>query len=314
MIYNPDVQLSTQKAFAELLVKLGGKFRNIVLLESNVGSVGGIQGFVKSFPDRHFNFGNATSSMFGAATGFTARGKTPFVCSLATAGSSKGLEYIRNYICYPHLNVKIIGIQAGLLNGQEGATQQALEDISFMRSLPNMKVICPADAVETRRALEMMMLDYGPTYLRLYHLPLPELYDDSYQFQFGKGHIYKAGTDVCIFALGTAVHTSLDAAMLLENQGLSTMVVNMSSVKPLDEDLVAECARQVQYLVTVEDHNIVGGLGSAVSEALSVRYPAKLLRLGMTGFGEAGKVDDLYKKYRLDAVGITEQIVEWIRA
>jgi transketolase len=313
MIYNPDVQLSTQKAFAENLVKLGSKYKNVVVLDSNMSAVIGTQKFAKVFPDRHFNFGNAVENMYGAATGFTVRGKLPFVCAYALAATAQSSDQIRNYICYPNLNVKIVGANAGLLNGQEGATNQALEDIAMMRSLPNMKVVCPADAVETRKALEVMMLDYGPTYLRLFHLPLPELYDDAYKFVFGKGHIYKYGSDVCLLALGTAVHTSLEAAKILERAGISAMVVNMASIKPIDEDLIIECAKQVQHLFTVEDHNIIGGLGSAVSEVLCSRHPCKLVRLGMEGFGESGKIDDLYRKYHLDGQGIADQVMESIK-
>lgn len=312
MIYNPDQQVSTQKAFVDSLVKLGNKFKNVVVLTANMEAAIGTNAFAKVFPDRHFNFGNGIANMVAAATGFTVRGKIPFVCEYAaTVGGV--LDQIRNYICYPNLNVKIVGTHAGILNAHDGAINQALEDVSMMRSLPNMKVVCPADAVETRRVLEMMMLDYGPTYLRLTHLPMPDLYDDEHKFIFGKGSIYKYGSDVCLFAVGTGVHMALEAAQILERQGTSAMVVNMASIKPIDEELIIECAKQVQHLFTVEDHNIVGGLGSAVSEVLSARYPAKLVRLGLEGFGEAGKVDDLYKKYRLDGLGIAEQVLEAIR-
>lgn len=313
MIYNPDIQLSTQKAFADSILRLGGKFKNVVVLDSNMSALIGTQSFVKAYPDRHFNFGNAVRNMIAAATGFTVRGKIPFVCSSALDVTAKGWEQIRNYICYPNLNIKIIGANAGILNAQEGATNQALEDITIMRALPNMKVVCPADAVEARKVLEVMMLDYGPTYLRLFNLPLPELYGDDHIFVFGKGHIYKYGSDVCLFGVGTGLHMSLEAAKILEREGVSTMVVNMASIKPIDEDLIIECAKQVKYLVTVEDHNINGGLGSAVSEVLASRYPCKVLRLGMGGFGESGKVDDLYKKYRLDAEGVAEQVLDLMR-
>lgn len=312
MMYNPDIQLSTQKAFAESLVKLGARFKNIVVLNANSASAIGTQSFAKIYPERHFNFGNAFSSMIAAATGFTLRGKIPFVCSSSLAVSGKSWDQIRNYFCYANLNIKIIGTHAGLLNGSEGAMQQALEDIALFRSLQNMKIICPADAVETKKALEMMMLDYGSVYFRLFHLPLPDLYDEEYTFHFGKGHIYKYGEDICFFAVGTGVHMALEAAGILEREGFSVMVVNMASIKPIDQDLVVECAKQSKYLVTVEDHNIVGGLGSSVAEVLSTCYPAKLLRLGMSGFGESGNVDDLYHKYQLDGKGIVDQVQQWI--
>lgn len=313
MQFNPDVHLSTQKVFTDSLVKLAGKYNNFVVLDANVGAPLGIQSFVQAFPGRHFHFGNAVRSMIGASAGFVARGKIPFLCSYAVPAAGRGWDSIRNYLCNSQVNVKIVGINAGLFNGYEGATNQSLEDIAIMRAIPNMKVICPADAIEARKAIELMMLDYGPTYLRLYHLPLPDLYDKDYKFVLGKGNIYKSGNEVCIFAIGTNVHTALDAADILEKKNISTMVVNMASLSPIDEDLIVECAKAVSHVVTVEDHQIVGGLGSAVCEVLSENYPMKVLRLGMNGFSESGKVDDLYRKFELDGIGIAEKIQEAIK-
>jgi transketolase len=314
MQYNPVVQHSTQRAFVDAMVRHSGRFRNVIMLGSNVTVSAGLQNFEKAYPGRFFNFGDAVENMFGAATGFTVRGKIPFVCSYGIAASGKSWDQVRNFICASNLNVKIIGIDSGLLRGEEGTFHQALEDIAIMRALPNMKVVCPADGNETKKVVEAMIMDYGPTYLRLVNQPLPDLYDEEgHRFVFGKGSIYKQGGDVCIFALGIGVHMALEAANLLEREGVSTMVINMASVKPLDADLIVECAKQIPNLVTVEDHNIIGGLGSAVSEVLTDRYPAKLLRIGMEGFGESGKVDDLFKKYRLDGAGIAEQVTEWMQ-
>ncbi|MBU1954362.1 transketolase family protein, partial [Patescibacteria group bacterium] len=290
-----------------------GKYKNFVVCSANTAVPLGMQNFIRSFPERHFNFGNAGRAMIGAAAGFAARGKIPFLCSYAIPASGHGWDLIRNYLCNARMNVKIVGISCGILNSQEGAVNQALEDLAIMRSIPNMKVVCPADATEARKAVEVMMLDYGPTYLRLMHLPLPNLYDENYKFVFGKGSIYKSGTDVCIFAIGTTVHTALDAAEILERSGKSTMVVNMSSLSPIDEDLIVECAKAVSHVVTVEDHQITGGLGGAVCEVLAANYPMKVLRLGMDGFGESGKVDDLFRKYQLDGVGIAESIGAYLK-
>jgi transketolase len=314
MQYNPDVQQSSQKAFIDTLVRSSGKFRNVVLLAANSATAAGLSNFARAYPERFFNFGNATDTMIGAAAGFTARGKIPFICTYALAATGKSWDQIRNYICAANINVKIIGTHAGLLRAEEGALHQALEDVAIMRALPNMKVICPADAEETKRAVESMIMDYGPTYLRLANQPLPELYDDQHKFVFGKGNIYKHGTDLCIFASGTGLHTALEAANILERDGVSTMVINMASIKPIDSNLIVECARQIPNLVTVEDHNVVGGLGSAVAEVLCARYPAKLLRIGMEGFGESGKVDDLFRKYGMDAGGIAEKVSAWMVA
>lgn len=311
MQYNPDLLLSTQKAFLDGFVKIGAKYRNTVLLTANQATSSGTQPFLRAFPERHFNFGNGIENMFGAAAGFTIRGKVPFVVSYALSATGKSWDNIRNLICVPNITVIIIGTHAGLLRAEEGMYHQSLEDIALMRSLPDMKVVCPADATETKKVLETVMMDYGPTYIRLVNVPLPDLYDSQHQFVFGRGHIYKQGTDVCIFSYGTALHMALEAASVLDRDGISTMVVNMASIAPIDKDLIEECARQIPRLVTVEDHQTVGGLGSAVAEVLSERYPAKLLRLGMEGYGESGKVDDLFKKYRMDGSGIAERVRVW---
>lgn len=313
MIAKTETFSSTQKVYAEYLPRMAGKFRNLVLLDSNLGSIIGANKFEEVFPERYFNFGNGISNMIASASGFAVRGKIPFVNSFSLPVTSKSLDQVRNYLCMPNLNIKLIGVCNGLLCGEEGAAVQAFEDIANMRNIPNMKVACPADAVEAKKVLDTMMDDYGPTYLRLFNLSMPIIYNESHSFEFGKGHIYKQGGDICIISYGSTLHTSLDAAGILEREGYSVMVVNMASIKPIDEFLIVECAKSARHLVTVEDHNICGGLGSAVAESLSENYPVKLLRIGMKAFGESGKVTDLYKKYRLDGEGISDQIREWIK-
>jgi len=303
-----DEVASTAKAFGDAMVKLAAKYKNVVVLDANAGRFLNLGSFARAFPDRYFNFGNAESNMIGAAAGFTVRGKIPFLCSFSMFITGRAWEQIRNAVAYPHLNVKFVGAFSGILCGEDGATYQSLEDIGLMRAIPNMKVACPADGVETKQIVETMMNDYGPTYLRLANIPTTNIYDEAHKFEFGRGHIYRPGTDVCIFSYGDTLHSALQAAELLERDGVSTMVVNISSIKPLDEDLIVECAKQASRVVTVEDHQVSGGLGSAVAEVLSDKYPSKILRLGMSGFGESGKSEELYKKYRLDAVGIYEQI------
>lgn len=303
-----DEIASTAKAFGDAMIKLAAKYKNVVVLDANAGRFLNLGGFARAYPDRYFNFGNAESNMIGAAAGFTVRGKIPFLCSFSMFITGRSWEQIRNAVAYPHLNVKFVGAFSGILCGEDGATYQALEDVALMRTLPNMKVACPADGVQTKQMLETMMNDYGPTYLRLANTPTVNIYDDARVFEFGRSDVYRPGTDVCIFSYGDTLHSGLRAAEMLERDGVSTMVVNLASIKPLDEALVVECARQASKLVTVEDHQIVGGLGSAVSEVLSSAYPAKVVRLGMDGFGESGKSEDLYRKYRLDAAGIYEQV------
>ncbi len=310
-----QLEVSTVKAFAELLPRLGARHKNLVVLDGNSSKLFQTGAFALHFPERHFNFGNSQQSQIAAACGFTVRGKIPLVLNTAISLTGRAWEQIRNQVCQANLNVKIIGCDAGLLFGQDGGNFQALEDFAILRAIPNMKILCPADAVETKKMLEAMMNDYGPTYLRLSTHPLPVLYGQNHEFRFGKASIYKPGTDICIFATGVTVHTALTAAELLERDGISTMVVNMGSLKPIDEALIVECAKSVfsarikAKIVTVEDHQIVGGLGTSVSEVLSTYYPVEVLRLGMDGFGESGRLEDLYKKYRLDGQGIYEAII-----
>jgi len=303
-----DEVASTSKAFGDAMIKMGAKYKNVVVLDANAGRFLNLGGFARAFPDRYFNFGNAESNMIGAAAGFTVRGKIPVVCSFSMFVTGRAWEQIRNAVAYPLLNVKFVGAFSGILSGEDGATYQALEDVALMRSIPNMKVACPADGVETKQVLDAMMNDYGPTYLRLANMPMTNIYDDDRKFEFGRGHIYRPGTDVCLFSYGDAFHSSLRAAEMLERDGLSVMVVNLASIAPIDQALVIECSKQASHVVTVEDHQIVGGLGSAVMEVLSENYPCKVTRIGMNGFGESGKADELYKKYRLDPVGIYEQV------
>lgn len=308
MVSDNQNRLSTQKAFADAMVRLAGRYRNVNLLTANSVVPAGLGAFTRSFAERHFDFGNCMRSMVAATSGFAVRGKLPFVCANASQLTGKAWDLIRNFICYPNSNVKIIGIGAGILNGEDGVCFQPSEDMAIMSSIPNMKVICPADSVETAKALESLMLDFGPAYLRLSDITLPVLYDDSYEFNIGKGHIYKQGTDVCIFAIGTAMHTALDASDILERKGISVMVVNLSTLSPIDSDLIVECAKSVGSVVTVEDHQVKGGLGSAVEAVLAVAYPCRVMKIGMEGFAGGGSADDLYRKFGLDGVGIAERI------
>lgn len=305
-------KIATRKAFGDTLLQLGGKYKNIVVLDADLSSSVQTHMFAKAFSERHFNMGIAEANMICSAAGFSIRGKIPFACSFSMFAVGRAWEQVRNTLGYGNMNVKVVGTHAGILTGEDGATHQALEDIACMRVIPNMKVFCPADAVETAQVIEAVVNDFGPTYIRLGRQGVPVIYDDSYHFQIGKGSIVREGTDVCIYATGTTVSTSLEAARLLEADGLSVMVVNLCSIKPIDEELIVETAKRVKMLVTAEDHNIIGGLGGAVAEVLVSRYPKFLQRIGMRdSFGESGKSQDLYKKYKLDGLGIHEQVKEF---
>ncbi len=307
--------ISTAKAFGDTLLKLAGRHKNIVVLTANYKRFLNLAPFELAFPDRYFSFGNAEQNMVAAASGFAARGKIPFVCSFSMFVTGRAWEQIHSAIAYQNLNIKIVGAHNGLSsgeNGENGATYQALEDIALMRVIPNMKVVCPADAVETKCALEAIVNDFGPTYLRLNCDPVAHLYPETYQFSFGQGNIYKPGTDVCIFSVGRMVHNVLEASQLLERDSISTMVVNLASIKPIDENLIVECSKQARHVMTVEDHQIISGLGSAVMEVLSRKYPMKVVSIGVNGFGDSGKSDELYKKHGLDAQGIYERVLSII--
>lgn len=311
IVSNGSDKIPTRKAFGEVLLRLGGKYKSIVVLDADLSTSIQSHLFAQAFPDRHFNMGIAEQNMMGTAAGFAIRGKIPFACSFSIFAVGRAWEQVRNTLGYGNMNVKVVGSHAGILTGEDGATHQALEDIACTRVIPHLKVFCPADATETVKMMEAIVNDYGPTYIRLGRQGVPVFYDDSYEFKIGKAHVIKEGTDVCIYATGTTVSTSLEAASKLEQEGVSIMVVNISTIKPIDEKLIVETAKRVKMLVSAEDHNVIGGLGGAVSEVLTSQYPKQLFRIGMQdSFGESGKPADLYKKYKLDGQGIYEQVIE----
>jgi len=311
-------KIATRKSFGEALVKLGAKYKNVVVLDADLSSSVQTGAFAKEFPNRHFNMGIAEQNMVATAAGFATRGKLPFACSFSVFATGRAWEIVRNAVCYPNLNVKIVGSHAGIMTGEDGASHQALEDLAIMRVLPNMKVVCPADHYEALSVMETLMNDYGPTYLRINRQATEVIYtvsgNGSAEFKFGKADVLfgaeflKDGdeADVCIFAIGSLVSSSLKAAQKLKEEGKKVMVVNMSSLKPMDEKTVLECAANAKICVTAEDHSILGGLGGAVAEILAENgIGVKLVRIGMHDkFGESGKSGDLYKKYGFDTDGV----------
>lgn len=301
--------VATRKAFGEALAALGDKYKSIVVLDADLSNSTQSQIFGKKFPDRFFSMGISEQDLVDTAAGFAMAGKFPFACSFAVFLTGIAWQQIRNGVAYPNLNVKLIGSHGGIQLGEDGATHQALEDFALMRVIPNMKVFCPADAVETKQIMEAIVNDYGPTYVRLARMPTPIIYDQSYRFQIGKGSILREGDDIGIIAVGALVAPALEAAQLLEKDGRTTRVINMSSIKPIDTDLISETARKVRLLVTAEDHQVAGGLGGVVSEVLCGNAPRILRKIGMQDvFGESGKSADLYRKYGFDAKGLYESI------
>ncbi len=302
-------------ALSDTLLKIGKKSRNIVVLNTDCTRELGAEKFSKSFEARHVNLGFGIENMVGMAAGFSARGKIPFLISFPEMITARSWEQIRNSICYPNLNIKIIGVGSGLSAAHEGAGVQIFEDLSLMRVLPNMKVLSPADAVETSEMLEFMLKDYGPTYLRLSSGLFNRVFEKKAGFDLGKTNTIRKGSDVCLFATGIMVARSLEVADLLEEVGVSTRVVNVSSIKPIDQKGILKAIKKVRFAISVEEHNIQGGLGSAISELItSSMEPIPLKRIGLEDqFGESARFDDLNRKYGLDVENIFEKVRDFMR-
>lgn len=310
MQYSKGDLMPTRQAFGDALSKFGGRHKNVVVLDADLSGSLKTAKFAGLYPDRHFNFGVAEANMVNSAAGMSLRGKIPFACSFAVFTTGRAWEHIRNSICYPNLNVKLVGSHAGILTGEDGATHQATEDIAIMRAIPNMKIICPADAVEAYQVVEEVIKDFGPTYIRLGRKGVPVIYNNEHNFKIGFGDILTYGNDVALIATGTMVSKCLEASVMLKKEGIQAMVVNISTIKPIDEKLLIECAQKTKMIFTAEDHQTKGGLGGAVSEVLCENHPAKVYKIGMRDrFGESGKPEDLYAKYELDSHGVFKHVM-----
>lgn len=302
-------KIATRAAFGEALVEMGAKYKNIVALDADLSCSTKTAKFGAEFGDRFFNMGIAEANMVGVAAGMSLKGKIPFAATFAVFASGRAWEQIRNSVAYPNLNVKIVGSHGGIMTGEDGVTHQATEDLAIMRAIPNMKVFCPADYWECKKVVEFMCGDFGPTYLRLSRSGVPQIYDESYKFEPGKGHVVRDGNDMTIFAVGAMVNSALEAAEKLSGEGVNVRVCNMCSVDPIDKDLILESAEKTPKLFTAEDHQIDGGLGSAVAEVLAeAGCGVPLKRIGMDGFGQSGKGGELYKKYGLDGEGVYREL------
>lgn len=298
-------KIATREAYGNALAEFGDKY-NFVVLDADLAAATKTGIFKKKFPKRHIECGIAEGNMMCVAAGLAAAGIMPFASSFAMFAAGRAFEQIRNSIAYPHLNVKIGATHAGITVGEDGATHQCLEDLALMRTLPGMVVINPADAVEARAAVEAAILYQGPVYLRFGRLAVPVIYDkDIYKFEMGKGVQMKEGTDVTIIATGIMVDMALTAAEQLANEGISARVINMHTIKPIDRALVLEAAKATGAIVTAEEHNIIGGLGSAVAEVVSEGCPVPVLRVGVEDvFGRSGTVPALLEAYGLTPANI----------
>ena len=307
-------KIATRESYGNALAELGAQNPNVVVLDADLAGATKTAIFKKAFPERHIDCGIAEGNMMGVAAGLATCGKVVFASSFAMFAAGRAFEQIRNSIGYPHLNVKIGATHAGISVGEDGATHQCNEDIAIMRTIPGMTIICPADDVEARAAVKAAAEYEGPVYLRFGRLAVPVINDEAtYKFEIGKGITMKEGKDVTIITTGLEVNESLEAAKLLEADGISAEVIDIHTIKPIDRELVVASAKKTGKVVTVEEHSIIGGLGGAVAEVLAEEAPTKMLRIGMMDqFGESGPAKVLIEKYGLDAKSIYEKVKAWL--
>ncbi len=304
---------ATRDGYGNALLELGKQNPNVVALDADLSDSTRSEYFAKQFPERFFSMGIAEQDMIGAAAGLAFSGKIPYASTFAIF-SERAYEFVRNIVSRNKLNVKIAGSHAGIATGEDGKSAQAIEDIAIYRALPNMIVLQPSDSVECEKMVFALAEYKGPSYMRMHRNAVPVIHNDNYKFEIGKGEVLRQGRDAVIFATGTLVHESLKAAEILKNGGINAFVVNISTIKPIDEKLVIELAKKTDCVVTAEDHNVIGGLGSAVAEVLSENYPCLMKRIGVKDvYAESGKPDELYRKYGLDAESIAEEVRKFAR-
>lgn len=308
-------KIATRESYGNALAALGAENENVVVLDADLASATKTDIFKKRYPDRHIDCGIAESNMIGVAAGLAAVGKIPFASSFAMFAAGRAFEQIRNSVGYPHLNVKIGATHAGITVGEDGATHQCNEDIALMRTIPGMVVMCPADDIETKAAVKAAAEYIGPVYLRLGRGACPIINDrPDYKFEMGKGSVVREGSGVSMIATGICVANALKAAEMLQQDGICAEVINICTIKPLDEALILNSARKTGKVVTVEEHSVIGGLGSAVEDVLSFAYPVPVKRIGMQDvFGESGSAQALLEKYKLDGKGIFEQVKAFLK-
>ena len=301
---------ATRESYGEALLELGKENKDIVVLDADLSSATKTNLFAKEFPNRFFDMGIAEQNMMSTAAGIATCGKIPFASTFAVFAAGRAYDQIRNSICYPNLNVKICATHAGITVGEDGATHQMIEDISLMRTLPNMKVMSVSDDKQTKWAVKEISKINGPCYLRLARVATPDIYDDSQKFEFGKGIQIGDGADATIFATGVVVVEALKAKEELSKKELNVRVVDIHTIKPIDKEMIIKCAKETEKLISIEDHNIIGGLGSAISEVLTEFYTKKLIRLGINDtFGRSGKAADLMKYYHITFEDIIEKLI-----
>lgn len=303
-----EEKIATRESYGKTLVELGKEKEEIVVLDADLAGATKTSLFAKEYPDRFFDMGIAEANMLSTAAGLATCGKIPYASTFAVFAAGRGYDQIRNSICYPKLNVKICATHAGITVGEDGATHQMLEDISLMRTLPNMTVISPSDDFQTKWVIREISKINGPVYVRLARLATPIIYEEEQKFEIGKAVQIGEGTDGTVFATGVTVAEAIKAQEELKAQGINIRVVDVHTIKPIDRDMIIKCAKETKKLVSVEDHSIIGGLGSAISEVLTEEYPVKLERMGMQDiFGKSGKAEELMEYFGLTAKSIVEK-------
>lgn len=314
MAENTIKKIATRESYGNALKELGEEFPDLVVLDADLAAATKTGVFKKAYPDRHIDCGIAESNMMGVAAGLSLTGKIPFVSSFAMFAAGRAFEQVRNSVGYPHLNVKIGATHAGITVGEDGATHQCNEDIALMRTIPGMVVMCPADDVEAKAAVRAALEYEGPVYIRFGRAAVPVINDrPDYQFEIGKGSVVREGRDVTIVATGICVDSALGAAEKLAADGIEAEVVSICTIKPLDEEIIVNSARKTGKVVTVEEHSVIGGLGSAVCDCLCDKQPTQVKKLGMQDvFGESGSAAALVAKYGLDAEGVYKSVKEFV--
>ena len=308
---NEQIKKATRESYGEELEKLGNENENIVVFDADLSQATKTSIFAKSHPERFFDMGIAEQNMMSTAAGMATCGDIPYVSTFAVFAAGRAYDQIRNSICYPKLNVKICATHAGITVGEDGATHQMIEDIALMRVLPNMTVISTSDDAQTRWAVREIAKINGPVYLRLGRLPSPAIYEENQKFEIGKAVQMGDGTDATVFATGITVAEAIKAKEILEEKGVNIRVVDLHTIKPIDVDTIVKCARETKKLISIEDHNIIGGLGGAISEVLTEYEPKKLVRMGIKDtFGKSGKAQELMQYFGIVADNIVEEVLK----
>ena len=306
---NIDKKIATRQSYGEALAEIGERNKNIVVLDADLSEATKTCIFAKKFPNRFFEMGISEQDMLSTAAGLAASGLTAYASTFAIFAAGRAYDQIRNSICYPKLNVKICATHAGVTVGEDGATHQMLEDINLMRGLPNMKVMSVSDDTQTRWAVEEIAKINGPVYLRLGRYATPVIYDENQKFEIGKGIQIGDGTDATVIATGICVSEAIIAQEQLKQEGINIRVVDIHTIKPIDRELIVKCAKETKKIITIEDHSIIGGLGTAVCEVLSEEYPTKVIRMGVNDtFGTSAPAKELVEYFKLDSKAIIEMI------